>query len=111
MLCRRGQLFSDEGMRRMDEDDAPLEELGVFPDSMNMLLSLSSYENMLTGLLTGAEEQGDHAEQLDRNGVVDAMGTCGLQNGSRDAGQSSSSNPEMLAAGPSFEEEEQVNID
>jgi hypothetical protein len=57
--------FSDEEVRRMD--DAPFEPLDMFPDSMHRLLS---YENMLTGVLTGSEDG-------DRDGV-DAMDTCGF---------------------------------
>ncbi|WVZ95631.1 hypothetical protein U9M48_041365 [Paspalum notatum var. saurae] len=83
--------FSDEEMRRMD---GPFEALDMFPDSMHRLLS---YENMLTGALTGSEE-GD-ATMLERNGV-DTLDTCGfplfshdLPNESRNAEQR---NPEMM---------------
>ena len=55
----------DEEMRRMD---APFEALDMFPDSMHRLLS---YEDMLSGVLTG------NCAKLDRNGV-DTMDTCGF---------------------------------
>ncbi|CAL4950401.1 unnamed protein product [Urochloa decumbens] len=63
--------FSDEEMRQMD---APFEALDMFPGSMHRLLS---YEDMLSGVLTGdsSEQQGD--AKLDGNGV-DAMDTCGF---------------------------------
>jgi len=57
--------FLDEEMRRMD---APFEALDMFPDSMHRLLS---YEDMLSGVLTG------NCAKLDRNGV-DTMDTCGF---------------------------------
>ncbi|XP_062208780.1 uncharacterized protein LOC133910278 isoform X2 [Phragmites australis] len=82
--------LSDEEMRRID---APFEALDMFPDSMHRLLS---YENMLSGVLTGSENQDAGLEQ---NGV-DTMDTCGfplfshgLQNESRSAEPNSSEIP------------------
>ena len=49
MTCR--SQFSDEEMRRMD---APFEALDMFPGSMHRLLS---YENMLSGVLTGSSSE------------------------------------------------------
>jgi len=64
--------FSDEDMRRMD---APFEALDMFPDSMHRLLS---YEDMLSGVLTGnSSEDQDTELKLDRNGV-DTLDTCGF---------------------------------
>ncbi|TVU03202.1 hypothetical protein EJB05_51261 [Eragrostis curvula] len=83
--------FSDEEMRRMD---APFEALEMFPDSMHRLLS---YENMLSGVLTGSD---DEDVKLDHNGM-DTMDTCGFplfihdtQNESRNG---EPSDPEVLA--------------
>ncbi|XP_066306170.1 protein LNK3-like isoform X1 [Miscanthus floridulus] len=59
--------FSDEEMRRMD---APFEALDMFPGSMHRLLS---YENMLSGVLTGSSE-----DQQDAGLGVDTMDTCGF---------------------------------
>jgi len=70
-FIRRSQ-FSDEDMRRMD---APFEALDMFPDSMHRLLS---YEDMLSGVLTGnSSEDQDTELKLDRNGV-DTLDTCGF---------------------------------
>ncbi|XP_062196786.1 uncharacterized protein LOC133899736 isoform X2 [Phragmites australis] len=60
--------FSDEEMRKLD---VPFEALDMFPDSMHNLLS---YENMLSGVLTGSECQ---ETKLDQNGI-DTMDTCGF---------------------------------
>ena len=61
----------DEEMRRMD---APFEALDMFPDSMHRLLS---YEDMLSGVLTGNSFEDHQGAKLDRNGV-DTMDTCGF---------------------------------
>lgn len=87
--------------------EAPFEALDMFPDSMHRLLS---YENMLTGALTGpSEEEGD--AMLEHNGV-DTLDTCGfplfshdLQNEPRKAEHI---NQEILLADP-ISEEDQVN--
>ncbi|CAL4964125.1 unnamed protein product [Urochloa decumbens] len=64
--------FSDEEMRRME---APFEALDMFPGSMHRLLS---YEDMLSGVLTGNSPSEDQQDaKLEINGV-DAMDTCGF---------------------------------
>ncbi|KAL6598840.1 hypothetical protein ACP70R_046100 [Stipagrostis hirtigluma subsp. patula] len=60
--------FSDDEMRTMD---TPFEALDMFPGSMQNLLS---YENMLSGVLTGSEDQ---EAKMDQNGI-DTMDTCGF---------------------------------
>jgi len=55
-------------MRRMD---APFEALDMFPGSMHRLLS---YENMLSGVLTGSSSE----DQQDATLGVDTMDTCGF---------------------------------
>ncbi|GJN37989.1 hypothetical protein PR202_gb26997 [Eleusine coracana subsp. coracana] len=96
--------FSDEEMRRMD---APFEALDMFPDSMHRLLS---YENMLTGVLTGSE---DEDVKLEHNGI-DTLDTCGfplfshdLQNESRNGEQS---NMEILADPKSEEDKDGMSM-
>jgi len=54
--------------------DAPFEALDMFPDSMHRLLS---YEDMLSGVLTGNSFEDHQGAKLDRNGV-DTMDTCGF---------------------------------
>lgn len=57
-------------------DDAPFEALDMFPDSMHRLLS---YENMLSGVLTGSSESEEQQQQQDNATLgVDTMDTCGF---------------------------------
>ncbi|KAL6850436.1 hypothetical protein ACP4OV_021063 [Aristida adscensionis] len=87
--------FSDEEMRRMD---GPFEALDMFPGSMHSLLS---YENMLSGVLTGSEDQ---ETKVDQNGI-NAMDTCGFPMFSHDT-QNVTTNAdglEILADSPSID--------
>ncbi|RLN23493.1 hypothetical protein C2845_PM07G06920 [Panicum miliaceum] len=75
-------------MRRMD---APFEALDMFPDSMHRLLS---YEDMLSGVLTGNSSE-DLDAKLDRNGV-DTMDTCGFPLFSHDLQNAEPNNSEEM---------------
>ncbi|PUZ57219.1 hypothetical protein GQ55_5G411600 [Panicum hallii var. hallii] len=90
--------FSDEEMRRMD---TPFEALDMFPDSMHRLLS---YEDMLSGVLTGNSSE-DQDAKLDRNGV-DTMDTCGFPLFSHDLQDAEPNNSEeVLADTPSMDKD------
>ncbi|EES02792.1 hypothetical protein BDA96_03G140400 [Sorghum bicolor] len=78
--------FSDEEMRRMD---APFEALDMFPGSMHQLLS---YENMLSGVLTGGSSE--DGQQADATLGVDTMDTCGFPLFSHDLTQNAP--PELV---------------
>lgn len=69
--------------------DAPFEALDMFPGSMHQLLS---YENMLSGVLTGGSSE--DGQQADATLGVDTMDTCGFPLFSHDLTQNAP--PELV---------------